>query len=64
MLVLTLITVGLACLLQRSPSVRLDQSTKQHMFQARVSPRPHILLVLLIYNNDESLKFRLMRVPH
>lgn len=35
MLVLTLITVGLACLLQLSASVKLDQSTQQHVFQTR-----------------------------
>lgn len=39
---LTLITVGLAYLLQLSASVRLDQSTQQHVFQARVSPTTHI----------------------
>lgn len=60
MLVLTLITVGLACLLQLSSPVRLDQSTQQHVFQARLFPRTHICLVLLICNNDDSLKFRLL----
>lgn len=49
MLVLTLITVGLACLLQLSSSVRLDQSTQQHVFHTRVFSRTHIHLVLLIY---------------
>lgn len=37
-LVLTLIPVGLACLQQLSSPVRLDQSTQQHVFQARVFP--------------------------
>lgn len=61
---LTLITVGLACLRQLSCAVRPDQSLQQHVFQARVSPRTRIRLVLLICNNDDSFKFRVLHGPH
>lgn len=55
-MVLTLITVGLACLLQFSSPVRPDQTK----YVSGLSyPRTQVCLVPLIYNNDDSLRFSL-----